>query len=58
MIAAESLSPRTEGRRGPDSVEPWEQVRAFYRSRAVRDRILEYYHRYYLPPHTVVSVAP
>ncbi|MCG5211760.1 M16 family metallopeptidase [Streptosporangium sp. KLBMP 9127] len=22
-----------------------------------RDRILEYYHRYYLPPHTVVSVA-
>jgi len=42
MIAAESLAPRTEGRRGPDRLEPWERVRTFYRSRAVRNRILEY----------------
>ena len=42
MIAAESLAPRTEGRRGSDTLEPWERVRSFYRSRAVRHRILEY----------------
>ena len=42
MIAAESLARRTEGRRGSDTLEPWERVRSFYRSRAVRHRILEY----------------
>lgn len=44
MIAAESPAPRTGGgalvRR--NTLEPWERVRSFYRSRAVRHRILEY----------------
>jgi hypothetical protein len=46
VIAAEPLSADAGGEarfcRVPDTFEPWERVRAFYRSRVVRDRILEY----------------
>ena len=46
MTTAESPAPRTGGealfRRGSDTLEPWERVRSYYRSRAVRNRILEY----------------
>jgi len=46
VIAAQSPAPQTRGGalfwRDSDTLEPWERVRSFYRSRAVRNRILEY----------------
>ncbi len=46
MTTAESPAPRTGGearfRWDPYTHEPWERVRSFYRSEAVRHRILEY----------------